>query len=148
MDMTTEEQAIEKSEKLVDEINALPNEQKNLVLQSVMVQYQGPIPPASELEKYEMIQHGFANRIMVMAEENSSHIRRCEQKDVEATIAYNARGQIFAFIVTLVTLALCALSIITGNTFLALIFGAAGISSVVITFIKAMKANNESSHKS
>ncbi len=41
--------------------------------------YAGPIPPASELQKYETILPGLANRIMTMAETQSNHRQECEK---------------------------------------------------------------------
>ena len=48
--------------------------------------YSGPIPPASELEKYEKIQQGAADRIIRMAEKQSSHRQAMETKMLDATI--------------------------------------------------------------
>lgn len=66
--------------------------------------FAGPIPPAKELEKYEKIMAGSANRFMVWVEDQADHRRSLERKDTKAIITQEGRAQIFAFV-----LGLCAI---------------------------------------
>lgn len=68
--------------------------------------FAGPIPPAEELAKYEKILPGSADRILKMAEKQSTHRRELENKILESNIKTAATGQVFGF--TIFTLALIA----------------------------------------
>ena len=61
--------------------------------------YSGPIPPASELAKYETILPGAANRILTMAEKQSQHRQKMENTMLNASIKSEKRGQLFGFII-------------------------------------------------
>lgn len=60
------------------------------------------MPPPETLEKYNNIEPGFANRIMVMAESQSRHRQAMEKFVVEAKTRYEGRSQILAAIIALV----------------------------------------------
>lgn len=59
--------------------------------------YSGPIPPASELRKYEDILPGSADRILQMAERQSSHRQEMESRMLDASIKSEKAGQRFGF---------------------------------------------------
>lgn len=61
--------------------------------------YVGPIPPAAELQKYENIQPGFADRILTMAEKQEAHRQKLETKMLDEGIKSERIGQIFGFII-------------------------------------------------
>lgn len=61
--------------------------------------YIGPIPPAAELQKYENIQPGFADRILTMAEKQETHRQKLETKMLEEGIKSERIGQIFGFVI-------------------------------------------------
>jgi hypothetical protein len=66
---------------------------------SSMQVFSGPIPPASELLKYEQVLPGAAERIMSMAERQSIHRQKMEDKMLDANIKSEKRGQFFGFTV-------------------------------------------------
>lgn len=74
--------------------------------QLVAANFQGPIPPPSVLEGYEVILKGSANRILTLAESETSHRHAMEKKALDAEIESlrkeaedTKRGQIFGFII-------------------------------------------------
>ena len=65
-------------------------------------EYSGPIPHPDHLEKYEKILSGSANRILGMAENQSTHRQNIENKLLEAEIKYKNKGQNFGFIISII----------------------------------------------
>lgn len=53
-------------------------------LRSVRVQYQGPLPPASEYASYEATTPGAGDRILALTEEQSKHRRMLELEESRA----------------------------------------------------------------
>jgi len=66
-----------------------------------MEEYEGPIPRASELKAYEEILPGAADRILRMAEQQSSHRQSIEKSAIKSNIENSRRGQLFAFIISM-----------------------------------------------
>jgi uncharacterized membrane protein len=64
--------------------------------------WSGPTPRAEELDKYNGVMDGGANRVMELIETQSSHRQDLERKDVEADISLRKLGLIFAFILALI----------------------------------------------
>ncbi len=63
--------------------------------------FSGPLPPPEVLAQYNEIVPGAAERILKMAEEQSAHRRRLEDKTISAQLHESGRGQWMALIVTL-----------------------------------------------
>lgn len=74
-----------------------PNENQSSKIVRSMQLFSGPIPPASELLKYEQVLPGAAERIMSMAERQSIHRQGMEDKMLDANIKSEKRGQFFGF---------------------------------------------------
>jgi uncharacterized membrane protein len=66
--------------------------------------FSGPIPSPVALEKYNEIIPNGADRIMVMAENQSAHREEIETLVIKADIAKQTRGSIFGFIISLVAI--------------------------------------------
>jgi uncharacterized membrane protein len=64
----------------------------------------GPLPAPEVLEHYDRIIPGGAGRIVGWVENQAGHRQSLETKRVLADISHESRGQIFAFILTLLTL--------------------------------------------
>jgi uncharacterized membrane protein len=62
--------------------------------------YSGPIPPADELIKYEQVCPGAADRIIAMAESQSKHRQRLEDKVIGGNVQNEKMGMWLAFIIT------------------------------------------------
>ena len=60
--------------------------------------YEGPLPPPEMLQAYDLISPGFANRIIAMAESQSTHRIEIEKHVIPTREKFAGRGQIFAFI--------------------------------------------------
>jgi uncharacterized membrane protein len=64
--------------------------------------WSGPTPRAEELNKYNGVIDGGANRIMELIETQTGHRQELERKDVEADISLRKLGLIFAFSLALI----------------------------------------------
>ena len=66
--------------------------------------FQGPLPPPEELARYEAALAGCAERTVSMAEEQAAHRRAIEARMIAEKLAAERRGQVFAFILVLVSM--------------------------------------------
>jgi uncharacterized membrane protein len=96
--------------------------------------YSGPIPQPEDLQNYEDIQKGFAERIMSMAENESIHRQEIELKIINSEKNLNLFGQLFATIMGLSVIALMGYAFSKGYAEQVMYIGF-GISSVVGLFI-------------
>lgn len=83
---------------VIDTIDKLPSDEKQIVLKSIAMQYSGPLPMSSEFEKYEMVTPGAGDRIIGMAERQSQHRQDIEKHAVASQFKIAGRGQCFGFI--------------------------------------------------
>ncbi len=60
--------------------------------------YIGPIPPAEDLDRYNQITPGAADRIIAMAEKEQTHRHNIDGDTTRGFTEYMRRGQWFAFI--------------------------------------------------
>ncbi|MEI6221368.1 MAG: DUF2335 domain-containing protein [bacterium] len=77
-------------------------------------QYEGPIPPAFELDRYEKVEKGMAGRIIAMAEHEQKNRHESRRLLQSHNIVRSYLGLIFGFII------ICALS---GMGFYLLVIG-------------------------
>lgn len=85
---------------------AAPNPQKlEYTRMMYALQYSsGPLPSPATLEHYAQIVPGGAERIVRWAETQADHRQSLERKRVDADIRHEGRGQIFAFIITILSI--------------------------------------------
>lgn len=97
--------------------------------------YSGPLPPPSILEKYDQVISNGAERIMVMAEEQSKHRRELEKKALDTDSRNSLLGVIFAFILGLTTIIVGGIAVLKGYSWPGTIIGSAGLVGLVSAFI-------------
>lgn len=105
--------------------------------------YSGPIPPANELDKYEKILPGAADRIMKMAEEQSAHRRKMENKMLEANVKAERTGQIFGFVIFIAALVAGIILMIIGKDVVGLFTSLGSLAAIIGLFVY----NRESTKK-
>ena len=66
-----------------------------VVSATASMMWQGPIPPAHEMEQYERILPGAADRILAMAESQSDHRQHLETTVVEGNLTSETQGRWF-----------------------------------------------------
>ncbi|MFM1580743.1 DUF2335 domain-containing protein [Helcococcus bovis] len=101
------ESAIEKNPKLLEDLMQKNPDIVRTVISEEISLYSGPIPSPEVLKQYSEIDYDFPNRILAMAENQSSHRIRIEEKVIKNDITNEKIGMILGFI-------LCAISIIGG----------------------------------
>ncbi len=114
-----------------------PNQQiVRMIVQQVRAEmFAGPLPRPEDLQKYNDILPGSAERILRMAEEQGAHRRTLESTALRDDIAGARRGSIFAFVITLTMIVAGALLIFEGRQITGTIFGGVGIAGVAGVFI-------------
>ena len=127
-----------KSKKITtkDNVSQIPRERDDRKI--ISQTYTGPIPPSSELSKYEEIIPGAANRIISMAEEESKHRQITEIKIIHNERMFGLVGQIAAIFVVTAVASLEFYVVYTGNASQAATVGMS-IAAVASVFIYKRK---------
>lgn len=117
---------------------------KNLVQQYSSLSFSaGPLPPASEIKKYEEILSGAADRILSMAEDQSKHRQEIEKNVVDSGIKNQIRGQVFAFIIVCLAFFLGTFLIHTGKDIMGIASIISALTALVGAFIYATRSNRK-----
>ena len=85
------------------------NDKKKMLLAG-SISFSGPLPHPSILEGYEKVHSGAADRIIQMAEDQSSHRKKMEEKIINSNVFDSRMGLVFGFLI--------ALALIFGGVFL------------------------------
>lgn len=102
---------------------------------SQMIAVSGPLPAAGEFEKYERALPGAADRILRLAEKEAEHRHAEDEKLTNHSIRSGKRGQIFAFIISVASIALILTSILFFQPLAAIapsIIALTGLSSIFL----------------
>lgn len=103
--------------------------------QIVQASYSGPLPTSSELENYERIVPGSAERIIRMAESYAEHQQSIENKIIDYTRAESSSGQIIAAVLVVVILSVCLIALLHGYEDFAKTLGSWTIVSLALVFV-------------
>jgi|LAHU01.1.fsa_nt_gb uncharacterized membrane protein len=104
--------------------------------------FNGPIPPAEELEKYSDIIPDGANRIMLMAEQQAQHRIELENKVINNDISNSRLGMIFGFILQLVAIVGSVIIAITQSMWEGMLM-AIGVIVIGIVNLRLAKQDRE-----
>ncbi|MBI1289187.1 MAG: DUF2335 domain-containing protein [Flavobacteriales bacterium] len=77
--------------------------------------HQGPIPSSVEMQRYEEILPGAADRILRMAENQSRHRQEMEMKVVKTDNFKSTLGAIFGFVAVIATLVAGSITALRGQ---------------------------------
>ena len=105
--------------------------------------YSGPLPPASEMEKFEAICPGSADRIITMAEKQSEHRQKIEYKVVNASNCRSILGVISALLISISAIALCGYCICLGYSATACVIFGTTLASIVYAFVYGTDSNRQ-----
>lgn len=126
-------------EKAPDVLNSIPKDKRPKLSHTVSVQEVvirgGPLPEPAELAAYNQIIPDGANRIMKMAEAQSSHRIGIEKLVIASQQSQASRGQIFGFIIGLTGLGLGTYAAICGQPWFGATIGSATLVSLVSAFL-------------
>jgi uncharacterized membrane protein len=102
--------------------------------------HSGPLPDSETMTAYNQIIPNGADRIMIMAENQSAHRISIESSLVKSQSQQSSRGQIFGFIIGLVGLISGSLLIYLGHTAGGSIIGGGTVVSLVTVFVLGKKS--------
>jgi len=88
---------------------------KKLALEAVAEVFSGPLPPPHILSQYNQIVPGAAERIITMAESQSQHRQRIEDKVIESDIRNSRLGLHYGLIIGLVAVIGGTVCILNGH---------------------------------
>lgn len=127
---------------LEDIIQDLPEEKKEKVLRIITAQtietasaFSGPLPPPSVLGGYNEILANGAERIMKMAENQSSHRIDMEKLAIKEELRQSKNGQFFGFILAILGMLIAFGLAYLGHDTVAGIFGTTTIVGLVTIFV-------------
>ncbi len=142
----------------------LPNKNKHVTKQQISIQqqhhkeefYSGPVPKPDDLQKYEQIQPGFADRLLKMAEKeqierfNINNKILSDTKDVHLIEANNhKRGQNYALLSIIIIVVLCGYCVYSGSPNNASAIAIGTLVAIVGVFIsgKILKKDTSTENK-
>ncbi len=123
------------TDQVVREIDELPPEKREAVFSAIRASYSGPIPPAEELQAYEQVIPGAADRIITMAEEEANHRRKMEDKMVDSSCGDSRLGLWLGFWVSLAALGLSGFIAYFSSPTAGSLLALASITSLVGVFV-------------
>jgi uncharacterized membrane protein len=112
-----------------------PAVQTSLSISQQTTTVQGPLPSPEILHHYNQIVPGAADRIIAMAEHDFAHLQSMEKMRLSGMFIERRTGQIFAFILTILTLGSCVWLALTGHDRVAGIIGGATAISLASIFV-------------
>jgi uncharacterized membrane protein len=112
------------------------------------MQYQGPLPPSAEFAKYETTLPGAADRILKMAEQQSTHRQEIEKMAIVGEIKNSSRGQICAVLIVITAIICGSFLVYAGKSVQGLATIITAIAGIAGTFIYGTRSKRkEREHK-
>ena len=103
----------------------------------------GPLPEAQQLEHYERIEPGAANRILTLVENQSAHRQAMEKEVVSSNSRDSLLGIISAFGLGLATIICGTIVILSGHGIYGTLLGGAGLTGLVTAFIYGTRSSRK-----
>lgn len=123
-----------------NKVSKISPESSGVIARHQQKHYSGPIPEPSDLQKYEDIKIGFAERIVTMAEYEARHRQNIENKIINSERIFNIFGQLIAACMGLSVIVLMGYAFSEGYAEQVKWIGVS-IASVVGLFIYKRKKN-------
>src|SRR3989344_5346523 len=134
-----------------DDSNSQPsqptNQNKGKLVRATLTQsvrFSGPLPPPEILERYEKIVPGSAERIIKMAEGQSSHRKELEIKVITSKIHNSKLGLWFGLIIGIVALISSMVMVVFGHAIAGSAIGILYLASLVGTFVYGSQGKDNS----
>ena len=97
--------------------------------------YSGPLPPSTELEAYERVLPGAAERIISMAESFAAHVQRLERDAMRHEASAQRWGRMVAAVMVMVILGACMYALHPGYEEFATKLGSWTIVALAAVFV-------------
>jgi len=105
--------------------------------------FRGPLPPPSILSEYNDVLTDGAERIIKMAENQSSHRIELEKHAIKEELRQSKNGQIFGFILAIIGMIIAFFLAYLGHEIVAGIFGTTTIIGLVTVFVIGKKRQDK-----
>ena len=102
---------------------------------TIVSQYRGPIPPATEMERLERIHPGTADRIITMAENEQKHVHEMQKQMLVINEKTVWRGQVFGLTIGVVAIVAGAATAMMGQEIAGGFIGTGGVAALVWAFL-------------
>lgn len=116
-------------------------QQSNQQVVQVTEQFSGPLPHPDVLERYNQVAPHAADRIIAMAEQETSHRHNIEQAIVDNEFKEARMGQICALAIGSLAIISGAIISISGAPWAGAIIGGSGVVGLVSVFILGRKSS-------
>lgn len=104
-------------------------------IQQISLSRSAPLPHPSELERYETILPGAADRIIAMAENQSIHRQNLENKAISIESRNSFLGVATGFLIGAIGLSIAGFCIYSGHDWAGVALGGTTLVSLVGTFV-------------
>ncbi len=121
----------------------LKDKNKPHLIQQQSAFYHGPIPPPEILQRFELIQPGFADRILKMAETQAAHRQHLEKSVIESDISLAHKGSLFGFLIGLAGMVTAAYFAHLGHPGYATLFGGTTLGGLISIFVYGKKMQKQ-----
>ena len=109
--------------------------------------HMGPIPSPEVLAEYNEIDPTFANRILVMAEQQALHRQEMEKKIINSGTHDSLLGIIFGFLIGITALIVALILGLNGRTVESAVMGVGGIGGLTSVFIYGTRSKASEDNK-
>jgi hypothetical protein len=140
--LDTENKDLIEVNNIVDEVERLPHEQRQVVLQKLEI-YQGDLPHPDILKGYQELYPDAAKKIIENGITESQHRRAMEDKYLSGNITSHKLGQLFGFLIALVVIIGGIYLIATGKQ----IAGSVLTGTTALGLIGLFTGNNQNKNK-
>jgi uncharacterized membrane protein len=125
--------------------NKLPPATTGAMMTSVqMTSWQGPLPPAAELERYNHAVPGGAERIIAIMEKQAEHRMQLENHVAREQVKQSGRGQIFALVIGVTGILSAAVIGAMGHTAVAIAITTGSLGTLAVTFLVGKRQESAS----
>jgi uncharacterized membrane protein len=145
-----EESIIPEELKVIFSDPDISDEKKKSILRAVISisvrkasSFSGPIPPPEILKGYNGVLKNGAERIVIMAENQSNHRMQLEDHAIKEELRQSRLGQVFGFILGLVGFGLATILAMYDHETIAGIFGTTTIIGLVTVFVLGKRAQHK-----
>ncbi|MEK7565052.1 MAG: DUF2335 domain-containing protein [Patescibacteria group bacterium] len=120
---------------LIPQNNQSSSKENKVILTEISQSFSGPLPPPDILRQFDEVVPGAAERIIKMAEDQSTHRRELEKKVIDSDITRSKWGQILGFIIAISGLVVSAIVAVYGSALAGGIIGVGTLASLVGVFM-------------
>ncbi len=130
-------------------IKTLPKDKQAVLVAGItqIQSFSGPIPPPEIMQGYESILPGSANRILIMAENQSAHRIDMEKSIVKRSLNQKTLGLVMASVLAIAILGMVVYFAILGLVWLAGVLATTSLLGVLIVLVLGKNPNGKDSQE-